>query len=102
VPALVTDFVYSGFEDLNMTASAIVTAEVDATVEREASEVLADLGLTASDVLRMTLEKLASEKSLPSALRRPNAITTAALQDADAGVGTHYTTVDDLFGDLDL
>ena len=80
----------------------MVTAEVDSHVEQQASEVLADIGLTTSDVLRMTLEKVAQEKTLPSGLRRPNAATVAAMKESDAGEGTRYATVDALFEDLGL
>ena len=85
-----------------MAASAVVTATIDLTLERDASEVLADLGLTTSDVLRMTLEKLAHDKVLPDAIRRPNAKTVAALEESDRGEGTRYQSVDAMFEELGI
>jgi DNA-damage-inducible protein J len=81
-------------------ASAVVTAEVDENLAREASDVLADIGLTTSDVLRMTLEKVARDKVLPDAVRSPNAETREAMASADRGEGTRYRSVDGLFEEL--
>jgi DNA-damage-inducible protein J len=85
-----------------MAASAVVTATIDSALERDASEVLADLGLTTSDVLRMTLEKVAHDKALPAAIRRPNATTVAAIEEADRGEGTRYESVDAMFEELGI
>ena len=85
-----------------MAASAVVTAEIDAKLEREASEVLADIGLTTSDILRMALEKIVREKELPHVPHTPNAETIAALEQADCGEGTRYRTTQAMFEDLGL
>jgi DNA-damage-inducible protein J len=46
-----------------MTANAIVRARVDQTVKTVASEVLAGIGLTVSDAVRILLNKIARENT---------------------------------------
>jgi DNA-damage-inducible protein J len=85
-----------------MAASAVVTAEIDAKLEREASEVLADIGLTTSDILRMALEKVVRDKGLPHVSHVPNSETIATLEEADRGEGMRYRTTEAMFEDLGL
>ncbi len=49
-----------------MAANAIVRARIDETLKNEAADVLAGMGLTVSDLIRITLTKVAREKALPS------------------------------------
>lgn len=67
-----------------MAANAYVRARIDAELKDEAAEVLDGLGLTISDVMRMTLTRIAREKALPIELARPNAETIAAIEEARA------------------
>jgi DNA-damage-inducible protein J len=43
-----------------MTSTAFVRARIDEQVKDEASEVLAEFGLTVSDIVRMTLTRVAT------------------------------------------
>lgn len=65
-----------------MTANSVVRARIDEKVKDEATAVLAEMGLTVSDVLRMTLARVAKDKALPFELRVPNAETRAAMEEA--------------------
>ena len=49
-----------------MAATAFVRARIDETLKDEAAAVLAELGLTVSDVVRMTLTRVAKDHALPS------------------------------------
>jgi DNA-damage-inducible protein J len=62
-----------------MAATAFVRARIDEKTRDEAAAVLADLGLTVSDVVRMTLTRVARDKALPLELKIPNAETRAAM-----------------------
>lgn len=66
-----------------MASYAVVSAHVDEKVEQQATEVLTQLGLTVSDVLRMTLTRVARDKALPFELKVPNAETLAAMEEAE-------------------
>lgn len=58
-----------------MAATAFVRARIDETLKNEAAAVLAGMGLTVSDVVRIALTKIAKEKALPFEMRVPNALT---------------------------
>lgn len=49
-----------------MAASALVQARIDADVKERATQVLEDIGLTVSDVMRIVLTRVAKEGALPA------------------------------------
>lgn len=61
-----------------MTANSVVRARIDAHIKEEATEVLAAMGLTVSDALRIMLTRVAREKALPFEPLVPNAETIQA------------------------
>lgn len=65
-----------------MAANAYVRVRIDPALKDEAALVLDSLGLTISDVMRMTLTRIAREKALPLELTRPNPVTMAAMEEA--------------------
>ncbi len=67
-----------------MAENAYVRVRIDPALKEEAALVLDSLGLTISDVMRMTLTRIAREKGLPLELARPNAKTIAAMEEARA------------------
>lgn len=67
-----------------MASTAFVRARIDETLKEEASVVLDALGLTVSDVVRMTLTRIARDKALPFELMTPNALTLAAIEEGRA------------------
>ncbi|WP_428395359.1 type II toxin-antitoxin system RelB/DinJ family antitoxin [Lichenicoccus sp.] len=68
-----------------MVANALVQARVDETVKEEAATVLATMGLTLSDAVRLLLTRVAREKALPFEPLIPNETTIAAMREARAG-----------------
>lgn len=52
-----------------MAANAFVRARIDEDLKNQAADVLAGMGLTISDLVRITLTKVAREKALPFDLR---------------------------------
>ena len=83
-----------------MPHSQLVQAHVDREVEEEASAVLAAMGLTISDAVRLLLTRVAREKALPFAPLVPNAPTIAAMKEARAGNLPQFEDVRSLFDDL--
>ncbi len=83
-----------------MTANALVTTRINENIKQEAADVLATMGLTVSDAVRLLLTKIASEKSLPFELWQPNAETVAAMQEARSGKLQSFDSVDDLMASL--
>ena len=88
-----------------MAATTFVRARVDEGLKTAAAEVLAGLGLTVSDAVRMTLTRIAADKALPFELSRvPNAETRAAMGEAReimAARRARYSTAEALIDDLD-
>lgn len=68
-----------------MAANALVQTRILGSVKEDAAAVLAAMGLTISDAVRMLLTKIASEKALPFSPLVPNATTIAAMEEARAG-----------------
>lgn len=67
-----------------MASNAFVRARIDERLKDEAAAVLAEMGLTVSDVVRMTLTRVAKDKALPFELKVPNAETRAAIEESRA------------------
>ncbi|HEY4077417.1 MAG TPA: type II toxin-antitoxin system RelB/DinJ family antitoxin [Rhizomicrobium sp.] len=65
-----------------MAATTVVRARIPVDVKAEASAVAAQLGLTLSDVVRLTLTRVAKDHALPFDVRVPNATTRAAMEES--------------------
>jgi DNA-damage-inducible protein J len=68
-----------------MAANALVQTRINGAVKDEAAAVLATMGLTVSDAVRIMLTRVAHDKALPFEPLRPNAATIAAMQEARTG-----------------
>ncbi len=82
-----------------MRTDSIVRARIDAATKAEAAAVLAGMGMSVSDAIRILLTKVAREHTLPFDLR-PNAETVAAMEEARRGDLPSFDTVSDLMADL--
>jgi DNA-damage-inducible protein J len=83
-----------------MTANAVVRARVDEAVKDRATDVLADLGLTVSDLVRITLTRVAKDGALPFELS-PNRLTVQTLEKSERGEDLHTAdSAEDLFDQL--
>ncbi len=83
-----------------MTANQIVQARIDPAVKQEAAAVLAAMGLTVSDAVRLLLTRVAREKALPFAPLVPNQVTIDAMKEARQGGLPQFDSVQDLLDDL--
>ena len=81
-------------------ANELVQARVDKEIRDEAAVVLAAMGLTVSDAVRLLLTRVAREKELPFASLIPNAETIAAMKEARAGGLRRFDDVQSLLDDL--
>jgi DNA-damage-inducible protein J len=84
-----------------MAANALVQTRIDGTVKEEAAAVLAAMGLTVSDAVRLMLTRIAREKALPFEPLIPNETTIAAMKEARERKGKRFGAVADLMADLD-
>ena len=68
-----------------MAANELVQARIDGGIKKEAAAVLATIGLTVSDAVRLMLTRVAREHALPFDPLIPNLATVAAMKEARAG-----------------
>ena len=83
-----------------MTASSVVRARIDDSIKQEASVVLASMGLTVTDAMRMMLTRVAREQALPFEPLIPNAATIKAMKDARSGKTKKHVTLKSVMADL--
>lgn len=83
-----------------MAANALVQARIDGVIKEEAAVVLAAMGLTVSDAVRLLLTKVAHDKALPFEPLVPNATTIAAMKEARAGNLPSANTIEEMMASL--
>ncbi len=84
-----------------MAATAVVRARIDEITKRQATKVLADMGLSVSDASRMLLVRVAAEEAMPFDVKVPNSETFAAMEEARRGGLRSFNSIDELFEDPD-
>jgi DNA-damage-inducible protein J len=84
-----------------MSANAFVRARIAEDVKNQAAAVLAEMGLTVSDVVRVVLTRVAKDRALPFEMKLPNAETRAAIEEARAMGRARFATAQELFDDLE-
>ena len=82
-----------------MAANQLVQARIDGAIKEEAPMVLATMGLTVSDAVRLMLTRVAREHALPFDPLIPNATTIAAMMESRAG-NLETVTLDELRDEL--
>lgn len=86
-----------------MAATTLVRARVDEELKEEASEILATMGLTVSDFVRIGLTRVVHEKGLPFDMHVPNKRTAETLAKSERGEDLHRSdSTDELFRDLGI
>lgn len=89
-----------------MAKTTTIRARIEPKLKAEAEAVLAKLGLTPSDAIRLLYHQVKLAKALPFEIaieRRPNAATRRALRDSKQGIGLRrYTTFKDLLKDCGI
>ena len=83
-----------------MASAMMVRARIDGQVKERAAKVLADMGLSVSDAIRLLLVRVAAEKALPFEIKAPNAETRAAMAELEQGAGKSFDGVAELMADL--
>ena len=79
-----------------MPANHLVQARIDGAIKQEAAAVLAAMGLTISDAVRLMLTRVAREHALPFDPLIPNATTIAAMMQARAGNLPRASSIEEL------
>ena len=81
-----------------MSKTAVVHARIDPETKAATEEVLAALGLTPTEAIRLLYRQIAMRREFPLELKIPNATTARALAMAERGVGVEvFDSPDELF-----
>jgi DNA-damage-inducible protein J len=83
-----------------MASDTVVRARIDGQVKEKAAKVLAEMGLSVSDAIRLLLVRVAAEKAMPFEIKVPNAKTRAAMAEVERGAGTASDSVAELMAEL--
>ncbi len=87
-----------------MAQNAVIRARIDQETKDEATKILAEIGLTTSDVCRMAIKAVVRERKLPFKTERvPNDLTVQTLEKTDRGEDLYRAKdVEDLFRQLGI
>jgi len=81
------------------TRSAVIHARIEPEAKREAEGILARLGMTPMEAIRVFYRQIALRQGLPFPVAVPNAQTAATLRRSQRGQGIEeFTTLDAMFG----
>ena len=83
-----------------MTADAVVRARIDGRTKKKATKVLAGMGLSVSDAIRLMLVRVAAEKALPFEVKLPNDESLKAIAELERGEGQRFDTIEEFLADL--
>ena len=84
-----------------MTKTETIQARVDLDLKREAEEVFAELGLSATEAITLFYRQVLLHQGMPFDMRVPNAVTVKAIREAGSGVNlTEYGGIDSLKAEL--
>ena len=81
-------------------ATTMVHVRVDEKTKEEAAKMLARIGISVSDAVRMLLVRVAAEKALPFEVRVPNATTVSAMRAAARAKGKRHRSAGNLLQGL--
>jgi DNA-damage-inducible protein J len=81
-----------------MAANALVQTRIDSAIEEEAAAVLATMGLTVPDAVRLLLTRIAHDHALPFDPLIPNAETVEAMEEARRGNLSSASTLEEFIG----
>ena len=80
----------------------MVHVRLDEDIKQQAAKVLAGMGISVSDAVRILLIRVAAEKALPFEVRLPNTTTVKAMRAADKGKGKQSRSAEALFKELGI
>jgi|SRR5450432_4707280 len=80
-------------------ASAVVRSRIEPQLKKRAEKVMRAMGLGMSDGIRLFLTHTVQHQALPFAIKTPNAVTRAAIAEADT-LAARFAFAEDLFNDI--
>ncbi|MBX3733405.1 MAG: type II toxin-antitoxin system RelB/DinJ family antitoxin [Verrucomicrobiae bacterium] len=86
-----------------MSKTATIRTRIEPGLKKEVEEILAQLGLTASETVHLLYRQIQLKRGLPFELRIPNALTTRTLDASRTGRNVRrFASKQQLFADLGM
>jgi DNA-damage-inducible protein J len=83
-----------------MMSSVALNIRIDKNCKEQAQDVFSQLGLSMSGAIDIYFRQVILRKGIPFAVELPNKETTKAIEQLESGKGRRFSTVEDLFEDL--
>ena len=87
---------------MGTTKTATARALLDPKVKEEAEEILKRLGLSVSKSFELFYRQVIVQRGLPFELHIPNEKTMKAIENSRKGKGQRFSSVQELFDDLEM
>ena len=86
-----------------MSKTATIRTRIEPGLKVEVEDILAQLGLTASETVHLLYRQIKLQRGLPFEVRIPNTLTARTLNASKSGKNVkRFGTKKELFGDLGL
>ncbi len=86
-----------------MSKTATIRTRIEPSLKTEVEDILAQLGLTASETVHLLYRQIQLQRGLPFEVRIPNATTARTLMDSKAGKHVkRFGSKKELYADLGL
>jgi len=85
-----------------MTADSVVRARIPTELKERAMNALARMGLSTSDLIRLTFLRVTEEGRLPFAVEVPNRVTRKAMKELDEGKGKRFDNAEAMFKNVGI
>jgi len=86
-----------------MNKTATIRTRIEPGLKSEVEDILAELGLTASETVHLLYRQIKLQRGLPFDVRLPNELTARTLRASKAGRGVkHFNSKRELYADLGL
>ena len=86
-----------------MNKSATIRTRIEPGLKRDVEDILAELGLTASETVHLLYRQIKLQRGLPFDVRIPNELTVRTLKASKAGRGVkRFGSKQELYADLGL
>jgi DNA-damage-inducible protein J len=82
-------------------STTTINARIDLDCKKEAQGVLEKLGLSMSGAIEMFFKQIVLQQGLPFDVKLPNQDTARAMEELEANAGAKFSSVEELFEDLD-
>ena len=86
-----------------MNKTATIRTRIEPSLKSEVEDILAELGLTASETVHLLYRQIKLQRGLPFEVRIPNAITARTLNASKTGKNVkRFVSKKELYADLGL